>query len=379
MERTEMMTEEKKTDSPARAAWMQAVAEAAAEKAEMKNAEAENAAGAVGQRMPETEKNGSASEPLVSICCITYNHGPYIRSALDSFLSQKTDFSYEILIHDDASTDDTAEIIREYQARYPEMIRPILRRENQYSRGISNISVFNFPRVRGKYIAMCEGDDYWTDSGKLQAQVDYLEAHPDCTLCFHSAVIRSVDGSKAEGMMRPYKGDCRIEPEQIVDKTSGYPTASLTFPAGIVKELPDYYLDCPVGDIPMQLMMAAKGYAWYMDRPMCVYRVGVASSWTSLMKQGDYEKKQQRYYHQMRDMYRAFDEATEGRFHREAVRASRRIYFLTQVNTKHYDQVMKKEYRRFYKELSFRTRFFIRFEILAPGLYRWLQKKVRGE
>lgn len=318
------------------------------------------------------------NRPMVSICCITYNHGPYIKSALDGFLSQKVDFTYEILIHDDASTDGTADIIREYTEKYPHIIKPILRQENQYSKGISNISIFNFPRARGKYIAMCEGDDYWTDPLKLQKQVDYLEAHPDCSLCFHSGSILSVDGSKTEGQMRPYRESRRVEPEEIVDKTSGYPTASLVFPAWIVKELPEYYLDCPVGDIPMQLMMADVGYAYYMDEPMCVYRVGVASSWTNLMKQGDYENKQKRYCAQMREMYEAFDRASNGRFHKQTVSAADRIYFLTQVNTKHYDQVMKPEYRRYYRELSFRTRFFIRFEIMAPWLYRLLQRAVRG-
>ena len=144
--------------------------------------------------------------PTVSICCITYNHAPYIRSALDGFLMQETDFAYEILIHDDASTDGTADIIREYTARYPDIIKPILREENQYSKGISNISIFNFPRARGEFIAMCEGDDYWTDPHKLRKQVDFLRAHPDCSLCFHSSKIISVDGSMAEGMMRPYRG-----------------------------------------------------------------------------------------------------------------------------------------------------------------------------
>lgn len=316
--------------------------------------------------------------PTVSICCITFNHASYIRSALDGFLMQEVDFTYEILIHDDASTDGTADIIREYTERYPHIIKPILREENQYSKGISNISIFNFPRARGTYIAMCEGDDYWTDPHKLQKQVDYLKEHPHCSLCFHSAKIISVDGSKTEGLMRPYGESRRVEPEEIVDKTSGYPTASLVFPAWIVKKLPDYYLDCPVGDIPMQLMMASVGDAFYMDEPMCVYRVGVASSWTNLMKQGDYEGKQKRYSDQMREMYQAFDRATGGRFHEQAVSAATRIYFLTQVNTKHYDQVMSKEYRRYYRELSFRTRFFIRFEILAPGLYRLLQRMVRG-
>ena len=169
-----------------------------------------------------------------------------------------------------------------------------------------------------------------------------------------------------------------MEPEEIVDKTSGYPTASLVFPARIMKELPDYYLDCPVGDIPMQLMMACQGYAWYMDRDMSIYRVGAVSSWTTLMKQGDYEEKQRRYCRQMEWMYRAFDQQSGGRFHAQAVRAARRIYFLTQVNTKHYEKVLAPKYREFYRELDVRTRFFIRFEVLAPGLYRWLQRKVRG-
>lgn len=324
------------------------------------------------------EMNKSGCGPLVSICCITYNHEAYIRSALDGFLMQETDFSYEILIHDDASEDGTADIIREYAELYPDIIKPILREENQYSKGIYNISVFNFPRAQGKYIAMCEGDDYWTDPRKLKKQVDYLQSHPDCSLCFHSAGIVSVDGSRAEGMMRPYRRSRRVEPEEIVDKTAGYPTASLVFPAWIVKDLPDYYLNCPVGDIPMQLMMACAGYAWYMDDPMCVYRVGVASSWTSLMKQGDYENKQRKYYQQMKEMYESFDRSSHGRFHQQAESAARRIFFLTQVNTKHYDEVMKIENRRYYRELSARTRFFIRFEILFPGIYSLAQRLVRG-
>lgn len=130
------------------------------------------------------------SDIMVSICCITYNQASYIRDALEGFVNQKTDFAYEVLIHDDASTDGTADIIREYADRYPDLIFPILQTENQYSKGLTNVSgTFNFPRARGKYIAMCEGDDYWTDDRKLQKQVDYLEANPGCSLCFHSAKV----------------------------------------------------------------------------------------------------------------------------------------------------------------------------------------------
>lgn len=117
--------------------------------------------------------------PLVSICTITYNHSQYIRECLDGFLMQKTNFAFEVLIHDDASTDGTEEIIREYEAKYPEIIKPIYEKENQWVKGRRGSNVFNFPRARGKYIALCEGDDYWTDPLKLQKQVDFLEGNPE--------------------------------------------------------------------------------------------------------------------------------------------------------------------------------------------------------
>lgn len=128
--------------------------------------------------------------PLVSICCITYNHGEFIRQCLDGFLMQKTNFQYEILIHDDASTDATAQIIREYQKDYPEIIKPIFQKENQYSRGVRGFNIrYNFTRCLGDYIALCEGDDYWTDPFKLQKQVDFLKAHEDFSLACGGVLI----------------------------------------------------------------------------------------------------------------------------------------------------------------------------------------------
>ena len=98
---------------------------------------------------------------------------------------QKTKFPFEVLIHDDASTDGTQDIIREYEAKYPDIIKPIYQKENQYSKGVRVSLVYNYSRVRGKYVALCEGDDYWTDPYKLQKQVDFLEAHPDYVMCSH--------------------------------------------------------------------------------------------------------------------------------------------------------------------------------------------------
>lgn len=128
-------------------------------------------------------------KPLVSISCITYNHGLYIKECLDGFLKQKTDFPFEILINDDASSDDTVKIIKEYEAKYPDIIKPIYQLENQYSKGQRGISIkYNFQRAKGKYIAMCEGDDYWTEPLKLQKQVDFLENNKGYILSFHDAV-----------------------------------------------------------------------------------------------------------------------------------------------------------------------------------------------
>ncbi len=126
--------------------------------------------------------------PLVSIVCDVYNHEPFLRKCLDGFVMQQTNFPFEILVHDDASTDHSADIIREYEAKYPDLFRPIYEKENQYFKQHLWADI-QFPRAKGKYIAICEGDDHWTDPLKLQKQIDYLESHPECALCFHNAIL----------------------------------------------------------------------------------------------------------------------------------------------------------------------------------------------
>ena len=323
----------------------------------------------------DEKRKQNSGEPLVSICCLTYNHEAYIRDALEGFLKQKVPFSYEILIYDDASTDGTADIIRAYHKIYPDIIRPILQTENQYSKGITNPSgAFNFPRIRGKYAAMCEGDDYWTDLDKLRRQVEYLEAHPGCSLCFHSARILTVDGSISDRRMRPYRRDRQGSPQEMIDKSCGYPTASMVFRSKLVNQLPSYYTECPVGDTPLQLMAAAAGYGFYMDRDMSVYRVGGASSWTAAEKRGDYEAKQRIYCENMKRTYLDFDKATGRRFHEAVKSAARRTWFLTKVNTRKYKVVLSRGYRRYYKELTGRTRFYITLEARLPRVYGLLSR-----
>ena len=124
--------------------------------------------------------------PLVSIVCTAYNHQAYIKNTLEGFLMQKTNFSFEIIVHDDASTDNTVSIIKEYEEKFPELFVNLYQTENQFSRKEVNIwTDITFPLARGKYIALCEGDDYWTDPLKLQKQIDFMEKNEDINLCFH--------------------------------------------------------------------------------------------------------------------------------------------------------------------------------------------------
>jgi glycosyltransferase involved in cell wall biosynthesis len=142
------------------------------------------------------------NEITVSVCMLTYNHELFIRQAIEGVLMQETDFPFEVLIQDDASTDSTADIVREYEAKYPDIIKPIYQTENQFSKGVIVIMPL-FKKAKGKYIALCEGDDYWTDPQKLQKQVDFLEANLDYSLCCHCYKVFNVETKKWDNDYEP--------------------------------------------------------------------------------------------------------------------------------------------------------------------------------
>lgn len=134
------------------------------------------------------------NNPAVSIICNAYNHEEYITQALDGFIRQKTKYGYEILIHDDASTDGTAEIIKEYQVKYPHIVKPVIQTENQYSKGYEITLKYQIPRAKGKYLAFCEGDDYWCDDRKIEQQVSFLEQNYEYSGCVHNSKVIDNDG-----------------------------------------------------------------------------------------------------------------------------------------------------------------------------------------
>lgn len=146
----------------------------------------------------------TTQKPLVAIRCITYNQAPYIRQCLDGFIMQRTDFPFVAIVHDDCSTDGTDAIVREYAERYPDIIKPIFETENQYSKrdgSLSKIMANACNETGAKYIALCEGDDYWTDPLKLQKQVTFLEEHPKCGLCYTRATVWDQDNNRERGVL----------------------------------------------------------------------------------------------------------------------------------------------------------------------------------
>lgn len=152
--------------------------------------------------MNSTIKNafGSKTTPKVSVCCTAYNHGKYIRQALESIFAQKTDFPFEVIVHDDASTDETAHIIKEFEKNNSNM-QAIYQEENQFSKNIGSLNVsFTLPLAQGEYVIINEGDDFFMDPLKLQKQVDFLDAHPECALCFHPVKVFYENGSQPDSV-----------------------------------------------------------------------------------------------------------------------------------------------------------------------------------
>lgn len=210
--------------------------------------------------------------PFLSICCLTFNHANYIRQAFDSFLMQKTNFKFEVIVHDDASTDGTTAIIEEYAHRYPEIFKPIIQPVNLYSQGIRAFTArFMFPKSNGKYIAICDGDDYWTDPNKLQKQIDFLEEHLDYIFCYHktSAVL---NGEEVE--ISP-KGKTGIKTLKDFLFRQNNPTLSMVFRRDAVKDYLETLksADFATGDFALTIILAQQGISYFMPDIMAVYRL----------------------------------------------------------------------------------------------------------
>ncbi|MEL7588553.1 MAG: glycosyltransferase [Prolixibacteraceae bacterium] len=236
------------------------------------------------------------NKPLVSICCNTFNQEKYIGSALDGFLMQKTTFPIEVIVHDDASTDGTAAIVSDYAKKYPHLIFPILQRENQLSKGVKPLLHYDLPRARGKYLALCEGDDYWTDPHKLQKQVDFLEAnadyglsHTDVKICRQKQSDLTDPRDNVKNLAEPGT-DLK---ERILLSTYIIRTPTVVMRRKLLLDLLDqdpflFHSDYfRMGDTPLWVELANVSKLHYLPEATAVYRMhgGSATRQTNVTKQ----------------------------------------------------------------------------------------------
>ena len=218
---------------------------------------------------------------IVSIKCLVYNHAPYIRQCLDGFVMQKTSFRFEAIVHDDASTDGTQDIIKEYAEKYPDIINPIYETENQYSKKDGSLRKIMNNACNGKYIALCEGDDYWIDPLKLQKQVDILEKHSDYTIIFNKVQAIDKEGNILNWTI-PYMNDIQEGPITLEDYSKEeffnghwtFHTSSVMYRASIMEEYmrSGLYKFFPYGDMPLMLYFLYTGFGYYFSDISGSYR-----------------------------------------------------------------------------------------------------------
>jgi glycosyltransferase involved in cell wall biosynthesis len=224
------------------------------------------------------------SHPKVSVLCLTYNQHKYIRQCLDSILAQKTNFGYEILVNDDASSDGTTDILKDYENNYPGVVRLNIQKENQYSKGVRNMMIhFLLPKAKGKYIAICEGDDFWTDDNKLQLQVDYLEKNKDCSMCFHPVRVFFENKEKEDYVFPSEKDDRHFSFEKLL-KANYIQTNSVMYRKQNYKGLAT---DVTPGDWYLHLYHAHFGKIGFIDKVMAAYRKHSSGIWWSGTVSGD--------------------------------------------------------------------------------------------
>lgn len=318
----------------------------------------------------------------VSVLIITYNQEEYITSAIKSALAQATNFDYEIIVGEDASTDRTREIVLNLQEQHPNKIRLLLRdaadSEHERAMGIGGKSNFikGLQSCQGKYIALLDGDDYWTDVNKLQKQVDFLDSNPDFAISYHNAIMVFEAGDKEACNLIPanHKADSGLLDLLLVNFI---PTCSAVFRRGLYGDLPDWFYTLKLGDWPLHLMNAQHGKLGYIDEVMAVYRRHEAGYWA---RKGEEDQALE-----IIKMLDCIDGYLDSAYKKEIrVAKTRWYYYLAQLSHGRGDRTKTRRFLRKYFWLRGRkgarelVNLFLRLKV--PRLYKYLRslKAVAG-
>ncbi len=268
-----------------------------------------------------------ASGPCVTttVLIITYNHERFIAEAIESVLAQETDFEYEIVISEDCSTDSTREIVQDFARRFPGQIRLVLSERNQNN---NEVLARGLRIARGRYIALFDGDDYWTSPHKLQKQVDFLDLHRECSICFHN--VNVVYDSDPTAQHPFFMGEPRVPVAKPMPKPIStlsdiaaenfIPTCSVMFRAGLFSDVPVWYKDLAFGDWPLHVLNAEHGDIGYLDETLATYRIHSGGYWSNNLRFYRTIQELEQIIEAYETINRYVDRGRRRRFHKNVVK-----------------------------------------------------------
>ena len=320
---------------------------------------------------------------MVSVCCITFNHEKYIEQCIKGLVNQKTNFNYEIIIHDDASTDGTKKIIDKYATKYPELIKTIIQEENQYSKRKDILKEFIAPKISGKYVAICEGDDFWNNENKLQAQVDALENDADCNMCVHATREVFEDGSPT-GIIYPNSliQEGKIKSQKLYLLPYSFHTSSYFFRASkwldYILSPPEFRKVCDVGDEPDLLYFGRNDGILYINQIMSSYRRGVAGSWSSTQAKILNIEKMAKHAETMLETFKLFDDYTDKFYHAVLMRKMANFKLQACTLQKRVKNFFRKDGKEYYANLSLGKKVFVIIAFFLPKtMQKWYANRLK--
>ncbi|MBR1432846.1 glycosyltransferase [Ruminococcus sp.] len=285
---------------------------------------------------------------LVSVCMLAYNHEEWIGKAIQSIMNQKTSFEFKLYIHEDKSKDGTRDVVIKYAEKYPDQIKLILADENRYSKGVKIIPEIVVPLTKGKYIAFCEGDDYWIDCNKLQKQIEYLETHPECAVSFSNAKIVDLsDNVLREFLPQGIWNDHGINKKLKSGKEENFsaeemilldfvPTASLVY----TRKIYDVYCNFNYSlDLLTRLLAVSYGYAHFHPECLTAYRTGNPNSASGVVQNS--QRLKDNFFDLHLNILNEFDQQTDGRYHNAIEIEKKRKALIYELKIGNYFKVVK--------------------------------------
>ncbi len=312
----------------------------------------------------------------VTIICFVYNHEKFIAETLNGFLSQETNFEFNVIVHDDASTDKSADIIRKYEKLYPDKIDGIYQKENQYSKNVDMDVKYIIPMVNSEYIAYCEGDDYWEDTLKLQKQVNALDNNLDCEMCVHKVAEVDINGNKNGQYYPNYEiKEGIIKTDQFLEMcesysfhTSSYMLRTNSWVKFKIEDI-SFKNIASVGDEIMLLYFGHLGNVYYINESMSCYRRGVEGSWSSRIGNANNDV----YVNHLVDMEKViseFDKYSNYKYHNICCKRNGIYMFKEAIISKKYNKLLNSENKEIFDTLSKNKRLFIKMGRIFPGLIK---------